>query len=89
MADNKGLAGLEDRLWKAADELHANSPLKASEYAPPVLGLIFLKYADHRFGIAQEDIEGKSSGRRKVGKTDYQARGILFLPEKARFSALI
>jgi len=87
MANGNG--GLESRLWAAADELRANSKLRASEYSVPVLGLIFLKYADHRFSVAQQDIEGKSSGRRKVGKTDYQARGVMFLPEHARFSALI
>jgi type I restriction enzyme M protein len=80
---------LEQRLWQAADQLRANSELKSSEYAIPVLGLIFLKYADHRFSVAQKKIEGKSSGRRQIGKTDYQANGVLFLPEKSRFSALI
>jgi len=82
-------AVLENRLWAAADELRANSKLKSSEYSTPVLGLIFLKYADHRFSVAQQDIGGKSSGRRKIGKTDYQARGVLYLPEASRFSALI
>ena len=37
---------LERRLWDAADELRANSKLKASEYSVPVLGLIFLKFAE-------------------------------------------
>lgn len=77
------------RLWSAADELRANSKLKSAEYSIPVLGLIFLRYADHRFTVAQAEVEGKSTGRRKVGKTDYQARGVLYLPEQARFSALI
>ncbi|MCY4211979.1 MAG: type I restriction-modification system subunit M N-terminal domain-containing protein, partial [Gammaproteobacteria bacterium] len=35
---------LENRLWGAADELRANSRLKASEYSIPVLGMIFLRY---------------------------------------------
>jgi len=37
---------LEQRLWDAADNLRANSKLKASDYAEPVLGLIFLRFAD-------------------------------------------
>ena len=37
---------LENDLWAAADTLRANSDLKASEYSTPVLGLIFLKFAD-------------------------------------------
>jgi len=83
------MANLETRLWAAADELRANSKLKSSEYSVPVLGLIFLKYADQRFAAVQAEIEGKATGRRHVGKTDYQARGVLYLPEEARFSALI
>ena len=43
------LGELQRKLWEAADQLRANSGLKASEYASPVLGLIFLRYADERF----------------------------------------
>ncbi len=83
------IADLEDRLWSAADELRANSKLRASEYSTPVLGLIFLRYADFRFTEAEKEIEGKSSGRREIGKADYQSRGILYLPEEARFRTLL
>lgn len=79
---------IENRLWAAADELRANSKLKSSEYAVPVLGLIFLRYADHKFQVAQKEIEGKGSGRRTIGPRDYQAKGVLYLPDKARFSFL-
>ena len=44
---------LEKRLWEAADQLRANSGLKSSEYSTPVLGLIFLKYADFKFSNAK------------------------------------
>ena len=81
--------GIEKRLWAAADELRANSKLKSSEYSVPVLGLIFLRFADHKFSHAEKELAGKSTGRRTVGKADYQARGVLFLPEKARFSTLL
>ncbi len=40
---------IEARLWDAANELRANSRLRASEYSTPVLGLVFLRYADHKF----------------------------------------
>ncbi len=83
------IADLEDRLWSAADELRANSRLRASEYSTPVLGLIFLRYADYRFTNAEEELEGKSSDRRQIGKADYQSRGVLYLPEEARFQSLI
>jgi type I restriction enzyme M protein len=80
---------IEARLWDAADELRANSKLKSSEYSVPVLGLVFLRYADHKFQAAAKELAGKSGGRRKVGPADYQARGVLYLPEVARFSTLI
>src|SRR5437762_10271828 len=80
---------LEKRLWGAADELRANSKLKSSEYSVPVLGLIFLRYADHKFTEARAKIASKGTGRRTIGKTDYQAQGVLYLPESARFSKLL
>ncbi|TWT74055.1 type I restriction-modification system subunit M [Allorhodopirellula solitaria] len=79
----------ERRLWDAADDFRANSDLKSSEYAVPVLGLIFLRYADHRFSVAEEELKGKGSGRRKIGKEDYQAKGVMYLPAEARFSHLL
>lgn len=43
------LKQLEADLWPSADTLRANSDLKASEYSTPVLGLIFLKFADNKY----------------------------------------
>ncbi|RJP44885.1 MAG: SAM-dependent DNA methyltransferase [Desulfobacteraceae bacterium] len=81
---------IESRLWAAADELRANSKLKSSEYSVPVLGLVFLRYADYKFQAAAKELEGKAAGgRRRIGPADYQARGVLYLPDAARFSALI
>ena len=80
---------LEKRLWAAADELRANSNLTSSQYSTPVLGLIFLRYADARFSHAQDELKGKSTGRRQISKLDYQAKGVMYLPEAARFSALL
>jgi type I restriction enzyme M protein len=80
---------IETKLWSAADELRANSKLKSSEYSVPVLGLIFLRYAEHKFAQAEKELAGRATGRRVIGKTDYQARGVLYLPGKARFSWLI
>lgn len=83
------LADLERRLWDAADELRANSGLKASEYGTPVLGLIFLRFADARFAAARERIEAKGSARRRVGPSDYHAERVIYLTEAARFSYLL
>ena len=82
---------IEKRLWDAADELRANSKLKSSEYSVPVLGLIFLRYADWKFTQAVETFRRSVSttSRRTIGKTDYQALGVLYLPDEARFSTLL
>ena len=83
---------IEKKLWTVADQLRANSRLRASEYSVPVLGLIFLRYADHKFTIAKDEIEKKektTNRRRTVSKIDYQAKGVLYLPEKSRFSYLL
>ena len=72
---------VESRLWKVADSLRANSGLKASEYSIPVLGLIFLSYADHSFREAQP--RSSKPGNTPSGsftRDDYQAEGVLYLP---------
>jgi type I restriction enzyme M protein len=81
---------IEKRLWEAADELRANSKLKASEYSVPVLGLIFLRYADAKFAKAEAALKGQNmSGRRQVSKVDYQAQGVMYIPEAGRWSGLM
>jgi len=82
---------IEKRLWDAADQLRANSELTAQQYSVPVLGLIFLRYADHKFTVAEKEIAKKqpSGSRRKIGKADYQARGVMFLPDEAHYSYLL
>src|SRR5215469_404773 len=76
MANNH--SEIEKRLWASADELRANSKLKSSEYSVPVLGLIFLRYADHKFTIAEKEWAYKGTERRAMGKEDYQAKGFLY-----------
>jgi len=66
---------IESRLWAAADELRANSKLKSSEYSVPVLGLVFLRYADYKFQAAAKELTGTGGGRRTISPADYQARG--------------
>jgi type I restriction enzyme M protein len=80
---------IADRLWETADELRANSHLKSAEYSIPVLGLIFLKFADTRFAQAEVELVGSSTGRREIGKANYQAKGILYLPTQSRFANLL
>ncbi len=55
---------IEKRLWGGADELLSNSGLKSSEYSVPVLGLIFLPYADHKFAEIEKELEDKVTAHR-------------------------
>ncbi len=80
---------IENRLWASADELRANSGLKESEYSVPMLGLIFLKYADNRFSVREAELAGGGSGRRTIGKQYYQEQGVMYLPDQARFGHLL
>lgn len=83
------ISDIESRLWAAADQLWANTGLKPSQFSTPVLGLIFLRYAEKRYSEAEARIGRVRSGnRRKVSKTDYEAEGIIFLRPEARFSHL-
>ena len=58
-------AALEKRLWDAADQFRANSGLKAQEYSGPILGLIFLRFAEVRFAIQRGKLEGASASTRR------------------------
>lgn len=82
-------AEIEKRLWAAADQLWANTGLKPAQFSTPVLGLIFLRYAEKRFAEAEAKIGPIGSGnRRKISKADYDAEGVIFLRSEARFSHL-
>jgi type I restriction enzyme M protein len=83
------LQELERRLWEAADELRANSNLTATQYRDPVLGLIFLAFAEQRFDAAREEVEAAAGRRRRPGPEDYQARGVLYLADEARLSTIV
>jgi type I restriction enzyme M protein len=84
------LKELEDRLWSAADQLRANSHLKSSEYSIPVLGLIFLRFADVKFAHADEQLKAKFANKRRgITRDDYQELSVVYLPEKARWNHLL
>ena len=82
-------SGFEQQLWSAADDLRANSKLRSSEYSAPVLGLIFLRYADYKFATAHKELSQEQTTWRQIGKEDYQAKGVISLPEKARYDRLL
>jgi len=86
---NGGVLGFENELWSMADQLWTNSALQPAEYSTPILALIFLKYADHRFAQVEAELAAKQRRRRTTSKDDYLARGVLFVPEEARFQRLL
>lgn len=85
---------LEADLWRSADTLRANSDLKASEYSTPVLGLIFLKFADNKYrqyesAILTEYEELKGTRREKdLSEIAIEKCGF-YLPDEARYEYLL
>ena len=53
---NEQLKDLKEKLWAGADQLRANSGLKSTEYAEPILGLIFLRFAECKYNKFAEEI---------------------------------
>ena len=84
---------LEKRLWDAADQLRANSGLKPQEYSGPILGLIFLRFAEVRFAALRAKLESAGSSARRGSRVDdptaYQAESVLYLSPEARFDYLL
>ena len=88
------LKKLEADLWRAADSLRANSDLKASEYSTPVLGLIFLKFADNKYrqheaAILAEYQKLKGSRLEKKLSDIAIERCGFYLPDHARYGHLL
>ncbi len=90
-------ATLEKRLWSAADQFRANSGLKAQEYSGPILGLIFLRFAEVRFIIQRRKLEAAGASSRESSRRSsrvdepaaYHAESILYLSPEARFDYLL
>jgi type I restriction enzyme M protein len=88
-----GTDTLEKRLWDAADQLRANSGLSAAQYSQPVLGLIFLRFAEARFSARRAALEKQAAGSRRGSRLDdasaYHAEGVLYLEPASRFDHLL
>ncbi len=85
---------LEQHLWDAADQFRANSGLTAAQYSAPVLGLIFLRFAEARFDKRHAELEvASASSRRGNARVDdpdaYHAAGGIFLTPAAHFDYLL
>jgi type I restriction enzyme M protein len=88
------LKQLEADLWSAANNLRANSGLKSSAYSTPVLGIIFLKFADnnyrrHEAEIIAEYQKLKGTRREKpISEIAIEKCGF-YLPDHARYDYLL
>ena len=88
--NNKQLKNLKDRLWEGADQLRANSGLKSTEYATPILGLIFLRFAQSKYSQFETAINAEyektkgSRAERPIHEIAVEKCGY-YLPQEARF----
>jgi hypothetical protein len=88
------LKHLKDRLWEGADQLRANSGLKSNEYATPILGLIFLRFAENKYSQYEAEIIAeyeKNKGQRteqSIHEIAVEKCGYYLLPE-VRFEYLL
>lgn len=87
---DRELKVLKENLWHAADVLRAGAHLAANKYGQPILGLIFLRYADILFKQHKEEIEAEYN-RTKGGRAEKTIKEIsiekcgFYLPEKAYY----
>lgn len=87
---DKELKKLKDNLWHAADVLRAGAHLSANKYGQPILGLIFLRYADilfkrHTAEINAEFEKYKGTRMEKSLKEIAIEKCGFFLPECAYY----
>ena len=83
------LAKVRATLWSAADELRANSKLTPVQYRDPVLGLVFLAYAENRFESVRAAVEAGATRRNPANVADYKAKSVLYVPDESRLSYLV
>ena len=87
---DKELKQLKDTLWHSADVLRASAHLAANKYGQPILGLIFLRYADILYKQHKENIE-EEYNRLKGGRMEKSIKEIsiekcgFYLPECAYY----
>ncbi len=87
---DKELKVLKENLWHAADVLRAGAHLAANNYGEPILGLIFLRYADILFKQHKDEIEAEYN-RTKGGRAEKSLKEVsiekcgFFLPKNAYY----
>lgn len=87
---DKELKKLKDDLWHSADILRAGAHLAANKYGQPILGLIFLRYADILYKQHKVEIEAEYN-KRKGTRTEKSIKEIsveicgFYLPPEAYY----
>lgn len=87
---DKELKKLKDDLWHSADMLRAGAHLAANKYGQPILGLIFLRYADILYKQHKSEIKRRYN-EIKGGRIEKTIEDIskevcgFYLPENAYF----
>lgn len=90
---DKEIKVLKENLWHAADVLRAGAHLAANKYGQPILGLIFLRYADILFKQHKDEIEAEYN-RTKGGRAEKSIKDIamekcgFYLPECAYYDVI-
>ena len=89
MTDSE-LKKLKDDLWHSADMLRAGAHLAANKYGQPILGLIFLRYADilfkqHKGEIDREFNKLKNTRMAKSPRQIAIEKCGFYLPEEAYY----
>lgn len=91
---NEQLKKLEKDLWDSANSLRAYGGLKAADYAVPVLGLIFLRFAENKYSHYEPEIlkefEAEKGTRleRTIDAIALSKCGF-YLPDFARYDFLL
>ena len=91
---DKHLKDLTNKLWDSANSMRAYGGIKASDYAIPVLGLIFLRFADNKYSQFEAEILAeyqKDKGtrmERAIHAIAIEKCGF-YLPNDARYDYLL
>jgi type I restriction enzyme M protein len=91
---NEQLKKLENDLWASANSLRAYGGLKAADYAVPVLGLIFLRFAENKYThyeaeILKEYEADKGTRMERTLSAIALAKCGFYLPDIARYDYLL
>ena len=85
---------LERKLWKTADDLRQGAGIKASQYAQPIFGLIFLRFADNKYRKIEAEVVAEYNKRkgtlreRSLKEIAIRTCGF-YLPDCARYDYIL